>query len=63
MPDGAGVRDYIHVGDLAKGYVKALQDLRDDQQVLTVNLDAGDGYLVLHMVKPFEKVSGKDVPY
>ena len=62
-PDGTGVRDYIHVVDLAKGHVKALQALENNSQVLTVNLGTGHGYSVLDMVKAFEKASGKDVPY
>ena len=62
-PDGTGVRDYIHVVDLAKGHVKALQALEDKPQVLTVNLGTGIGHSVLDVVKAFEKASGKDVPY
>ena len=62
-PDGTGVRDYIHVVDLAKGHVKALQALENKPQVLTVNLGTGNGYSVLDMIKAFEKASGKDVPY
>ena len=62
-PDGTGVRDYIHVVDLAKGHVKALQALENKPQVLTVNLGTGNGYSVLDMVKAFEKASGKGVPY
>jgi len=62
-PDGTGVRDYIHVVDLAKGHVKALQALEDKPQVLTVNLGTGNGYSVLDMVKAFEKASGRSVPY
>jgi len=62
-PDGTGVRDYIHVVDLAKGHVKALQVLENKSQVLIVNLGTGNGYSVLDMVKAFEKTSGKDVPY
>jgi UDP-glucose 4-epimerase len=62
-PDGTGVRDYIHVVDLAKGHVKALQALEDKPQVLIVNLGTGNGYSVLDMVKAFERVSGRDVPY
>lgn len=62
-PDGTGVRDYIHVVDLAKGHVKALQALEDKPQVLTVNLGTGKGYSVLDMVKAFEKASGKSVSY
>ena len=62
-PDGTGVRDYIHVVDLAKGHVKALQALDKKPQVLTVNLGTGNGYSVLDMIKAFEKASGKTVPY
>jgi UDP-glucose 4-epimerase len=61
--DGTGVRDYIHVVDLAKGHVKALQALENKPQVLIVNLGTGKGYSVLDMIKAFEKASGKDVPY
>ncbi len=63
--DGTGVRDYIHVVDLAKGHVKAIEALqRDDKgQVLTVNLGTGQGYSVLDMVEAFAKASGVDVPY
>ncbi len=62
-PDGTGVRDYIHVVDLAKGHVKALQSLKNNSQLLTVNLGTGVGYSVLEVVKAFEKASGKKVPY
>jgi UDP-glucose 4-epimerase len=62
-PDGTGVRDYIHVVDLAKGHVKALQVLKSKPQVLTVNLGTGNGYSVLDMIKAFEKASGKEVKY
>ena len=62
-PDGTGVRDYIHVVDLSKGHVKALQALKDMPQVLIVNLGTGNGYSVLDMVKAFEKASGKNIPY
>jgi len=62
-PDGTGVRDYIHVVDLAKGHVKALQALKDKSQILIVNLGTGNGYSVLDMVKAFEKASGKNIPY
>ncbi|WXT99899.1 MAG: UDP-glucose 4-epimerase [Catillopecten margaritatus gill symbiont] len=61
-PDGTGVRDYIHVVDLAKGHVKALQAL-NKPQVLIVNLGTGNGYSVLDMVKAFEKASGETVAY
>ncbi len=62
-PDGTGVRDYIHVVDLAVGHVKALDYLAREQGVLTVNLGTGQGYSVLDVVKAFEKASGKPVPY
>ncbi|SVD66761.1 uncharacterized protein METZ01_LOCUS419615, partial [marine metagenome] len=62
-PDGTGVRDYIHVVDLAKGHVKALQSLKNNSQLLTVNLGTGVGHSVLEMVKAFEKASGKKVPF
>lgn len=62
-PDGTGVRDYIHVVDLAKGHVKALQVLEDYSQILTVNLGTGNGYSVLDLVKAFEKASGRVIPY
>jgi UDP-glucose 4-epimerase len=62
-PDGTGVRDYIHVVDLAKGHIKVLQALENKSQVLTVNLGTGNGYSVLDMIKAFEKASGKEVPY
>jgi len=61
--DGTGVRDYIHVVDLAQGHVKALHKIASLQDVLTVNLGTGKGYSVLDMVKAFEKASGKKVPY
>ncbi len=62
-PDGTGVRDYIHVVDLAKGHVKALQVLEGYSQILTVNLGTGNGYSVLDLVKAFEKASGRVIPY
>ena len=61
--DGSGVRDYIHVVDLAQGHVKALQKIDNIDAVLTVNLGTGNGYSVLDMVKAFEDASGKKVPY
>ena len=61
--DGTGVRDYIHVVDLAEGHLKALEKIADIDEVLAVNLGTGKGYSVLDMVKAFEKASGKDVPY
>lgn len=62
-PDGTGVRDYIHVVDLAKGHIKALQEMKKNSQVLKVNLGTGNGYSVLEMVMAFEKASGKEIPY
>ena len=63
-PDGTGVRDYIHVVDLAKGHVKALEKLEKEQEGLNIyNLGTGHGYSVLDMVKGFEKATGKAVPY
>ena len=62
-PDGTGVRDYIHVVDLAKGHVKAIEKLATKPGVVVYNLGTGQGYSVLEMVKGFEKASGKDVPY
>jgi len=61
--DGTGVRDYIHVVDLADGHVKALQKIAALESVLTVNLGTGNGYSVLDMVKAFEKASEKTVAY
>jgi UDP-glucose 4-epimerase len=61
--DGTGVRDYIHVVDLAKGHVKALDYLLSGRGSLTVNLGAGKGYSVLDLVKAFERASGKEIPY
>lgn len=62
-PDGTGVRDYIHVQDLASGHVAALRALLERQQSFTVNLGTGRGYSVLDVVRAFEKASGKPVPY
>jgi UDP-glucose 4-epimerase len=61
--DGTGVRDYIHVVDLARGHVKALNYLFSQNQSLTINLGTGKGQSVLDLVKAFEKVSGKRIPY
>ena len=63
-PDGTGVRDYIHVVDLAKGHVKALEKLnKEGKGIYIYNLGTGKGYSVLDMVKAFEKATGKKVPY
>jgi UDP-glucose 4-epimerase len=61
--DGTGVRDYIHVVDLAKGHVAALRALINQTGVLTVNLGTGRGYSVLEMVKAFESASNRPVKY
>lgn len=61
--DGTGVRDYIHVVDLALGHLAALQALNEKPGVLTVNLGTGQGYSVLQMIAAFEKASGKQVAY
>ncbi|CAG9185277.1 UDP-glucose 4-epimerase GalE [Cupriavidus pampae] len=61
--DGTGVRDYIHVCDLADGHVAALAYLRDKGAGMTVNLGTGRGYSVLEVVKAYERASGKPVPY
>lgn len=63
-PDGTGVRDYIHVVDLAKGHVLALNKLEKEKEGLyTYNLGTGKGYSVLDMVKAFEEATGQKVPY
>ena len=62
-PDGTGVRDYIHVVDLALGHLKALDRLQQQAECLAVNLGTGVGHSVLDMVRAFEKASGKPVPY
>ena len=62
-PDGTGVRDYIHVVDLARGHLAALNALRERPGVLTVNLGTGRGYSVLEMARAFSAASGKAVPY
>ena len=63
-PDGTGVRDYIHVVDLAKGHVKAIEKLNKEEKGLYIyNLGTGIGYSVLDIVKTFEKVTGQKVKY
>lgn len=62
-PDGTGVRDYIHVMDLADGHVAAVRHLLERDCSLTVNLGTGRGYSVLEVVKAFEHASGRAVPY
>ena len=62
-PDGTGVRDYIHVVDLAKGHIKAIEKARDMKGVEAYNLGTGKGYSVLDLVKTFEKVNNVTVKY
>jgi len=62
-PDGTGVRDYIHVVDLAQGHLKALQYLAGNPGLVTVNLGTGQGYSVLDLVRAFEQASGKTISY
>ena len=62
-PDGTGVRDYIHVVDLAKGHVKALKAIEENCGVAVYNLGTGRGYSVLEVVHAFEEVSGVTIPY
>ena len=62
-PDGTGVRDYLHVMDLAEGHVAALRYLLGKQRSITANLGTGIGYSVLDVVKAFERASGRPVPY
>lgn len=62
-PDGTGIRDYIHVVDLAQGHIAALTTLQTKKGVLTVNLGTGRGYSVLEAVRAFEKACGKPIPY
>ncbi len=61
--DGTGVRDYIHVVDLALGHVKALDKIQEDPGLKTYNLGTGNGYSVLDMIEAFRKASGRDIPY
>ena len=62
-PDGTGVRDYIHVVDLAKGHVKALQKIKENAGLKIYNLGTGTGYSVLDIVKNFEEATGVKVAY
>ncbi len=62
-PDGTGVRDYIHVVDLARGHLRALERLAANPGLLICNLGTGRGYSVLEMVQAFERASGRPVPY
>ena len=62
-PDGSGVRDYIHVVDLAKGHIAALIKLKESTEMMTVNLGTGEGYSVLQMIAAFEAVNNVKVPH
>ena len=62
-PDGTGVRDYIHVLDLAVGHVKAIQKLEENPGLAVYNLGTGVGYSVLDMIRAFGKACGKEIPY
>lgn len=62
-PDGTGIRDYIHVVDLAVGHVKAIDKIMENPGVKVYNLGTGKGYSVLEIVKAFSKACGHDVPY
>ena len=62
-PDGTGVRDYIHVVDLAKGHVKALKKFEQEPQVSIYNLGTGIGYSVLDVLHAYEEACGKKLPY
>ncbi|MEG2018023.1 MAG: UDP-glucose 4-epimerase GalE [Clostridium sp.] len=61
--DGTGVRDYIHVVDLAKGHLKAIDKLESNPGLVTYNLGTGNGYSVLDVVNAFAKASGREIPY
>ncbi len=62
-PDGTGVRDYIHVVDLAIGHVKAIDKIKENPGVKVYNLGTGNGYSVLDVIKAFSKACGHEVPY
>lgn len=62
-PDGTGVRDYIHVVDLAAGHVAAIKKLEQKPGLVVVNLGTGNGYSVLDVIKAYEKACGKTLPY
>lgn len=62
-PDGTGVRDYIHIMDLAEGHIKALEYAEDHSGCIAVNLGTGRGASVLELVRTYEKVSGVKIPY
>ncbi len=62
-PDGTGVRDYIHVVDLARGHVKAIEKFKENKGVLIYNLGTGNGYSVLQVIEAFGKACGRKIPY
>lgn len=62
-PDGTGVRDYIHVVDLARGHLKALDKLMKGPGIMTYNLGTGEGYSVLEVIKAFEEEAGEKIPF
>ena len=62
-PDGTGVRDYIHVMDLAEGHVAALRKLKSGCGLFVCNLGTGRGYSVLEVIRAYEEASGRPVPY
>jgi UDP-glucose 4-epimerase len=62
-PDGTGVRDYIHVVDLALGHLKAIEHCSDKEGVHIYNLGTGNGYSVLQIINAFAKACGKEIPY
>ncbi|MDD6327857.1 MAG: UDP-glucose 4-epimerase GalE, partial [Lachnospiraceae bacterium] len=62
-PDGTGVRDYIHVVDLAKGHVKAIDKIKEHPGIKIYNLGTGKGYSVLEVIGAFSKACGKEIPY
>lgn len=62
-PDGTGVRDYIHVVDLAKGHIKAIEGMEKMNGINIFNLGTGTGYSVLDIIHTFSKVTGKEIPY
>src|SRR5205085_4632555 len=62
-PDGTGVRDYLHVVDLAEGHVAAFKHLLETQRGITANLGTGRGHSVLELIRAFEQASGRPIPY
>jgi UDP-glucose 4-epimerase len=62
-PDGTGIRDYIHVVDLARGHLRALENLRTGPGLVTYNLGTGRGYSVLEAIAAFSKACGKPIPH